>query len=249
MAKQPRFAPGNGIRIVRGDLAWGLGPSPESDFVDQTFVIFPLGNSPPGSLFLGREEPAGLAGRKGAPGVPVGRCHVSAGKARFDIDERAVDPELEVGTCRPGPTAHERDLVPLAIEQAWSRRRRVGLYRPRLAVAEDPSNAAAAIDLQAERATVEIHVVMTVDQEIAVIPPVESAVGCVVAVRPILELAGAATRRSNRIRVVEPNPHLERKLTGPETRRKVCLLSVVEIKLRVFEKFPRAWNRPCDGTD
>ena len=69
---------------------------------NHAFVVFVLGKQSDRRLLLRAVEPTGLFVAESGPGVPV-VAHVGAHRRGFDVDERAIDPQLEVGACRRQP--------------------------------------------------------------------------------------------------------------------------------------------------
>lgn len=147
--------------------------------------------------------------------------------------------------------------MPLAVEQ----RRRVGrgirADGPDLAgdvaagaVAEQPAHAPAPVELQGERAVLEVAVgvVVTIEKEIALVPPAARAVGRDVGARPVVELAGAARGRARGIRIVRLDPQLEREFAVAEARRNRELAEVVEVvgaRELEIERCGRGERREC----
>ena len=234
---QAAFAAGDRRAPVRVELGARLGARPETQLVDQAFVVFVLREEADGCLLLRAPEPAALIGVEAAPAIPP-LAHVRACRAVLGVDQHAVLPEFELRTRRPAEPAHQRDVMPLSIEQRGRVGRGIRAHRPDLAghaaagaVTEQPAHAAAAVELQRERAVLEIAagVVVTVEQEIALVPPAARAVRRDVRARPVVELTGTARGRADGIRVVRLDPEFEREFAAAEARRDRELAEVVEV--------------------
>src|SRR5688572_5749868 len=97
----------------------------------------------------------------------------------------------------------------------------------RAAISEEPADPTAVEYLQAERAIREGSVVVSIEQEIAAIPPTRSRVRLRIRITPVCPLPGAACCRSTGRLFVESQPDLQRELTRAKTRRHAGLPQIV----------------------
>ena len=120
-------------------------------------------------------------------------------------------------------------------------------------VAEEPADAAGAVELEAEGPVLESAtrvVVMPVEQEVALEPPALSAVGELVGVRPVDELARRSVRgRTDGQALVRADPELEGELSVTEAVGNRQLMGVLVVVRGVLDEGERAAGRRLGGRD